>query len=181
MRIPKTTSALGFRLAYVFLLILTTGCGYAIKSSFSWTATPPGPPRPHLDRKACDGAGSDPSKNTLAFDRAPASFVVYEFLYDNVFRENLAAGFRLTTLTLRSGASDSGDPVQKDKWLTGDIPVPYEPVGTACSAGARVGKTKVSAIMLVNQTFYLSEVVWQKGRWLVNYFRPVPQDQTPRG
>jgi hypothetical protein len=177
MRTPKTTSVWGFRLAYVVLLVLTTGCGYAIKSSFSWTAPPPGPPRPHLDRKTCEGVGSDPSKNTRAFDQAPASFVAYEFLYDNVFRQDLEAGFRLTTVALRSGAS-GGDPVQKDKWLTGDIPVPYEPVATACSAGARMGKTKVSAIILVNQTLYLIEVVWQKGRWLVNYFMPVHQNRT---
>ena len=126
--------------------------------------------QPTIRAKSCVGsiAGS------TSFDASPAGDSLYRFVYDNVFRQNLARGYLLATTNERSGLSMKA-------WATGNIPVVPEPVSIACTAGAkRSTADKWLAILKVNGTFYLATVLRQDGRWLVDYFLPMPHAEVPQ-
>lgn len=117
---------------------------------------------PRFERKSC---GETPTLGVTAFDKSQASDVLYAFVYDNVFRKDLARGFALATPHLRSGLS-------RQEWLGGSIPVPYEPVSVGCSVGVTSQHGILIAVMLVNGTYYRADLLHSEDGWLVDYFLP---------
>lgn len=111
--------------------------------------------------------------STAAFDQTKAGDVVYRFVYDNVFRQDLSRGWALTTAKERAGLSYK-------EWLSGSIPVVPEPVSMACTLGAKRLSDGWGVVLKVNGTYYLA-VVKKQRRWLVDYFMPMPHVIAPQG
>ena len=114
-----------------------------------------------------------PSPEMVRFLKSRPADILYRFVYDNVFRQDLVRGYRLTTARERDGMS-------LREWKTGTIPVVPEPVSLACLVGMKRTKpSEWTTVMKVNGTFNLG-VVLKQGRWLVDYFIPLPDTYIPQ-
>ena len=157
-----------------YVLIALVVPAIAAVTLAAWTYHPKPARHPRIARHSCL---ADPSAATLAFDATGGSRVVYEFIYDAVFRTNPARAYELATPEAQGGWG-------RKQWATGDIPVVPQPVSLACTVGAHRHKRDLAwdVILRINGTYYLATVVWKPpGSWLVDYFQPLPTTFAPRG
>ena len=106
-----------------------------------------------------------------------------EFILAAAGREDLKKAWALSHQELRDQCACS-----YKQWLTGDIPIPYYPVGNLETAAFSVEEaTPNRASLLVallpkegakvkGQTFWIELKKTKKQRWLVNYFQPYAPD-----
>jgi hypothetical protein len=109
-----------------------------------------------------------------------------EFILAAAGRENLRKAWALSHPELREQCACS-----YKQWLTGDIPIPYYPVGTIETAAFSVDEVTPNRTMLLvalvpkdgakvkGQTFWIELKKTKQGakqRWLVNYFQPYAPD-----
>jgi hypothetical protein len=161
------------RWGQLFLAPVLALVGFASWWSFTADASvgSQGPSVP-LERRTCTGT---PYK-TRAVDASPAGEVLYLFIYDNVFRKNLAKGYQLGTPRLRSGDADHPEHEQlsREEWGLGDIPVPFEPIGVACTVGTEPKVNKIDVALLINGNVYVATLLHLGLVWKVDYFQPAP-------